>query len=142
MTELDWTAVGRAARSRRAALRRTQKRVAADAGLDVSTVRNVETSARSSFDEATLGRLSGALDLGVGTLWKVANRVRLDEYFDYDEQGQLISAKPVEDAEDTPPAPLSVEFASGTTLDQLPDEVRKTVEWHLEQARKLIDGER
>ncbi|MBW3663525.1 MAG: helix-turn-helix domain-containing protein [Actinobacteria bacterium] len=61
MTTPDWQAVAAAVKNRRAELGMKQKELAEAAGFDPSTIRNVETAARSSYDYVTLAKISTAL---------------------------------------------------------------------------------
>lgn len=68
-----------------------------------------------------------AFDLEEGTL----ARVRAGE----------LSVEEVLGGGEAPAEPESVEFASGIRPEDLPPEKRAAYEWHLEQARKLLEGD-
>lgn len=50
-----------------------QNQLAEAAQLDPSTIRNVETQARSSFDDVTLAKISKALGWPADTLRRISN---------------------------------------------------------------------
>jgi transcriptional regulator with XRE-family HTH domain len=75
----DWEAVAKAVKERRVELGMRQKDLATAAGLDASTIRNIETQARSRFEPLTLSRVSKALDRPSGWLQAVSEGTDLSE---------------------------------------------------------------